>query len=170
MRLTGFLLSLFVLAGVAATQDTNFPVGPQYLVTSANPMFLRPIATPSLSFSAAPAESSVPAETIPTTDQLNPVPTVPVQASLSGIYWGVPAASQAPAESASEIEISSAPLLRPLPPSFVDTGVTAFVTARSLEHLGYGVPLGEVASYFKTHKPRSVRTFTNADIERLHQS
>jgi hypothetical protein len=32
------------------------------------------------------------------------------------------------------------------------------------------VPLGEVASYFKTHKPRSVRTFTNADIERLHQS
>jgi hypothetical protein len=192
MRLATFLLTLVTLTGIAAAQDTSFSAGPQYLVPpGSNPMFLHPIATPSLSFSAAPAQSAstefsgpseltpaatpIPAEAIPPADQVNPTSTVPVQPNLSEVFWGVPKnpllTSEAPnsSEPASDIELSSAPSLS-LPPSFVDTGVTAFVTATSLEHQGYGVPLGEVASYFKAHKPSSVRTFTNADIERLPKS
>jgi hypothetical protein len=89
---------------------------------------------------------------------------------LSEVFWGVPKNPLLTPETTSETEVSSTPLPHPLPPNFVDTGVTAFVTATSLEHQGYGVPLGEVASYFKAHKPSSVRTFTNADIERLPKS
>jgi hypothetical protein len=192
MRLATFLLTLVTLTGIAAAQDTSFSAGPQYLVPpGSNPMFLHPIATPSLSFSAAPAQSAstefsgsseltpaatpIPAETIPPADQVNPTSTVPVQPNLSEVFWGVPKnpllTSEAPnsSEPASDIELSFV-LSLSLPPSFVDTGVTAFVTVTSLEHQGYGVPLGEVASYFKAHKPSSVRTFTNADIERLPKS
>jgi len=49
MRLGSFFFLLFALAGVSAAQDTNFPVGPQYLITTDSTLFLRPIATPSLS-------------------------------------------------------------------------------------------------------------------------
>ncbi len=187
MRLASFLLSLSALAGIVAAQDTSFSAGPQYLVPpGSNPMFLHSITTPSLSLSATPAQSTstglsmpseltsvaspIPAETIPASDQLNPTATVPVQPNLSEVFWGVPRNPPLTPETTSDIEISAAPSPHPLPPTFVDTGVTAFVTANSLEHQGYGVPLGEVASYFKTHKPRSVRTFTNADIQRLPQS
>ena len=41
---------LLVLAGICWAQDTNFPVGPQYLMTFGSPLLARPIATPSLSF------------------------------------------------------------------------------------------------------------------------
>ena len=187
MRLASFLLFLFVFAGVAAAQDTSFPAGPQYLVPpGSDPMFLHSIATPSISLSTNPAPntaaefsmpseltsvaSPIPAATIPAADQLNPTSIVPVQPNLSEVFWGVPKNPLLTPETTSETEVSSTPLPHPLPPNFVDTGVTAFVTATSLEHQGYGVPLGEVASYFKSHKPSSVRTFTNADIERLPKS
>ncbi len=193
MRRATLLLSLITLTGIAVSQETSFSAGPQYLVPpGSNPLFLQPITTPSLSFSAnspqsmpaefsipsalTPAASPIPAETIPPANQLNPTSTVPVQPNLSQVFWGVPKnpllTSEATnsAEATSEIEVSSAPLPHPLPEGFIDTGVAAFVTASLLEHQGYGVPVGEVASYFKTHKPRSVRTFTNADIARLPRS
>jgi hypothetical protein len=193
MRLASFLLFLFVFAGVAAAQDTSFPAGPQYLVPpGSDPMFLHSIATPSISLSTNPAPSTaaefsmpseltsvaspIPAATIPAADQLNPTSIVPVQPNLSEVFWGVPKnpllspEATSSAEATSEIEVSSKPLPHPFPPNFVDTGVTAFVTATSLEHQGYGVSVGEVSSYFKSHKPSSVRTFTNADIERLPKS
>ena len=50
MRLSHFVCLLCRLGGVSTAQDTKFPVGPQYLITTDSPLFLRPIATPSLSF------------------------------------------------------------------------------------------------------------------------
>ena len=49
MRLTTLFFVFFALAGIGAAQDTNFSAGPQYLVTGSSPMFLRSIATPSMS-------------------------------------------------------------------------------------------------------------------------
>src|ERR1035437_9912047 len=43
MRLASFCCFLFALVGISAAQDTNFPVGPQYLMTSCSPMFAQPI-------------------------------------------------------------------------------------------------------------------------------
>ena len=51
MRLASLFCFLIALAGISAAQDTNFPVGPQYLITGDSPMFLHPIATPTLSLS-----------------------------------------------------------------------------------------------------------------------
>ena len=52
MRISNFLPLLFALAGLAAAQETNFAVGPQYLMP-AGAALLQPIATPSLSFDSA---------------------------------------------------------------------------------------------------------------------
>ena len=54
MRLACCLL--FALMGIGAAQDTNFPAGPQYLITFDSPMFARPLATPSLSLNAPLAD------------------------------------------------------------------------------------------------------------------
>jgi len=163
MRFVACFVFLFAFAGFASTQDTNFTSGPQYLITSGDPMLLQSIATPSLSFSSPLAPPRF-AENQPA--PANPLSTVS-PADLSQIFWGVRESTPSPSENSSEIEITSAPLPRPLPPALIDTGVTAFVTARSLALEGYGVPLGDLASYYKTHKPSSVRRFTNADIDRL---
>src|SRR3974390_2083443 len=85
MRLWVFLVPLTLLVGVSAAQETNFPVGPQYLVTVENPMLLRPIATPSLSLGGAglagtsevPSPVEVPA--------FAPDETV---VYLQNVYWG----------------------------------------------------------------------------------
>jgi hypothetical protein len=52
-----------------------------------------------------------------------------------------------------------------LPASITDTGVTGTTTALWLRERGYGVPLGDTASYWKTHKPHAPRVFTNADVQ-----
>src|SRR6202041_3496534 len=50
-------LLAFSMLGLAFGQDTNFPNGPQYLITSGSPMFARPIATPSLALTGPPLET-----------------------------------------------------------------------------------------------------------------
>ena len=42
---------LFVLAGTSFSQSTNFAEGPQYLAPNVDPLYLRSISTPSVSFS-----------------------------------------------------------------------------------------------------------------------
>lgn len=75
----------------------------------------------------------------------------------------------APVQSASSvIEISSAELPRALPASIFDAGVTGMTDAQSLQERGFGVPLGEVAAYWKTHKPSAIRVFTNRDLQRMN--
>jgi hypothetical protein len=54
MRRTQLLIFFVVFAGFCVAQDTEFPVGPQYLITTSSSMLLHPIATPSLSLGEAP--------------------------------------------------------------------------------------------------------------------
>ncbi len=161
MRLGSLLCLLCALAGIAAAQDTNFSVGPQYLMTNGSPLFARPITTPSLSLSAPlPGIPSLPEIGPPVSDQpFTANPELPGQADLFPIYYGTPLPSV--------IEISAEPP-RALPASMVDVGVEATTDAQSLRELGYGVTLSETASFWKTHMSHATRVYTNRDIARLH--
>jgi len=85
-----------ILTGISFAQDTNFSVGPQYLVPpNRSPMFLRPIATPSLSLSEAQPVPANVAATEAVIAQEAPAPTtVTNQTFLSGVYWGDHSASE----------------------------------------------------------------------------
>lgn len=170
MRLATLFCSLFLLAGIGAAQDTNFAVGPQYLVTSSSPLFLRPIATPTLSLSAPLASTTA---VIEASSELS-VSSGPSQPDLTRIYWGAPEATananENVTENASEIEITSAHPTSALPASILETGVTGMTTVQSLRQRGYGVPLGDTAAFWKTHKSHALRVYTNADVQRLHAS
>ena len=165
MRLGSFFLLLCALSAFSAAQDTSFSSGPQYLITTNSTLFLRPITTPTLSL-------SVPLATAPAAENAQPAssPSAGIQSQpdLTRIYWGAPEVSEASGERVSEIEISSAQLSRPLPASLVDVGVTGMTDAQSLRERGYGVSLGETASFWKAHKPRAPRVYTNTDTQRLH--
>jgi hypothetical protein len=156
---------MLLLAGTCAAQDTNFPVGPQYLITSNSPLFLRPIATPTLSLGTPlPSGPAVSTEASSTTEPVSAAAGTLNQPDLTRIYWRGPTAS----ESSSVIEITSAEPPRALPASIIDVGVARLADPQSLRERGYGATLGETASFWKTHKAHATRVFTNRDIERLH--
>jgi hypothetical protein len=191
MRLATLFCVLLALAGTNVAQSTNFPTGPQYLVNG-SPMFLRSIATPTLSLST-PLASPTASESEPH-PQTPPAAGLPQQADLSRIYWGGSetadkstgpirgSATEASSENmsgggskedgkdVSEINITSALPSSAVPPSILDTGVTGMTNAQSLRVRGFGVPLGDAASFWKTHKPHASRVYTNADIRRLRPS
>ena len=166
MRVATLFCLLAAFSGFALAQDTNFSSGPQYLITGNSAMFLRPIATPSLSLSTPPSSLISPTPEPASAEASSPTmqaltPTASPE-NLSQIYWGSPQTPQP----TSEVEISSTEPVNPLPPSFFDTGVTGMTNAETLRERGYGIPLGDVAKYWKSHK-RPPRVFTNADVERL---
>jgi hypothetical protein len=149
------------LIGIAAAQDTNFPVGPQYLLTGA-PMFAQPIATPSLTLDAPlpPIPSLPEVESVIGNEGpiANPEPSL--GADLLPIYYGY--------SGPSIVELISPELPAELPQSITDAGVTRMIDAQTLREWGYGVTLGETASFWKSHKPHAPRVYTNADVDRLH--
>jgi hypothetical protein len=161
MRLTSLCFLLFALLAVAAAQDTNFAEGPQYLVTTTSTNMIRSIATPTISLDA-----SLPP--IPQLPQIGPPvenqpyisdPLLAHQADLFPIYYGypeIPVVELVPTEESVVI-----------PDSLNELGF-AHATPQTLREFGYGVPLGDVANYWKTHKPQAPRVFTNSDIQRLH--
>jgi hypothetical protein len=162
MRLGNPSFLLLVLAAVSAAQDTNFAVGPQYLMNYGSPLFAQPIATPSLSLEA-------PLAGIPSLPAIGPAvegqsyvanPELRHQADLFPIYYGYPMATV--------VELTSGELPRELPASIVDTGVAWITDAQSLREHGYDIPLGDAASFWKVHGPHSPRVYTNIDVERLH--
>jgi hypothetical protein len=164
MRLASLFCLLVVLVGISAAQDTNFSVGPQYLMNFGSPMFATPIATPSLSLEA-------PLPGIPKLPEIGPAvenqsyvanPELRREADLFPVYYGY--------QPVSIIEITSAEPPRELPASITDVGVIGMTDAQSLRERGYGVPVGDTASFWKTHKPHAPRIYTNADVQRLHQS
>ncbi len=164
MRLASLSCLLFALVGIAAAQDTNFPVGPQYLMTSGSALFARSIATPSLSLEAPLPEA-------PSLTEIAPVignqpfianPELQHQADLFPIYYGYSMPSM--------IELTSAEPPREIPASIVDVGVTGLTDVQSLRFRGYGVTLAETASFWKAHKRSATRVYTNADVGRLHGS
>jgi hypothetical protein len=161
MRLAPFFCLFFALVGFSSAQDTNFPEGPQYLLTG-SPLLARSIATPTLSL-------ETPLPPIPDLPQIGPVigpqpyipnPELPHQADLFPVYYGYAMASV--------VELTSAEPPRELPASLVDSGVVVMIDRPSLG--GGGITLGEVAMFWKAHKSHAPRVYTNADVERLHGS
>ena len=159
MRLATLFCLLIALAGVSAAQETNFPVGPQYLMISGSPLLAQPIATPSLSLNTAlPAIPSLP-QIGPAVENQTYVASPELQPNLFSIYYGYPMTSV--------VEITSAAPPRELPASIIDVGFIGVTDPQSLRVRGYGVTLGENATFWKTHKPHARRVYTNADIQRL---
>ncbi len=160
MRLGSLFCLLLTVVGVSAAQDSNFPTGPQYLITGSSE-FARSISTPTLSLNS-------PLPPIPDLPEIGPVigeqpyitnPALAQQPDLFPIYYGYPMASV--------VELGDTEPPRELPISIVDPGVAGMTTPQSLNESGYGVPLGDTASYWKTHKAHAPRVYTNADVERL---
>lgn len=163
MRLGYVVLLLSILGGISAAQETNFPVGPQYLVTTGTPMFLRPIATPSLSLDAPlpniPSLPEVGPEVSDTAYAPNSV--LQNQPDLFPIYYGYPTVPI--------IELVATDSTRKVPDSISGVGI-ALTDAQTLREFGYGVTVGEAASFWKSHKLQANHAYTNSDIKRLHQS
>ncbi len=88
MRLSLCLL-VFSLVATCFAQDTNFHVGPQYLITTDSPMSLRPIATPSLSLNQAlPAMSNATIAQAELSQESATSPVLTSQGFFSDVYWG----------------------------------------------------------------------------------
>lgn len=167
MRLADLACMLLIVAALCCAQDTNFPVGPQYLITSGSPLLLRPIATPSLSFQAPPAIAAAPAEASAGEQTVYTPPRVPSTTDFSRIYWGAGNLSENAGGEVSEIEMT-AEQPSTLPASIVNVGVVEVMDETSLRQRGYGVTLAEAAGYGKTHKTHASHVYTNADLVRLH--
>jgi hypothetical protein len=163
MRLPQIFLFVVFIAAASLAQDTNFPVGPQYLIPPNNATILRPIATPSMSLNAGvPDVPDLPQIGPPVQDQ----PYVGVyepayQPNLFPIYYGYPTIPV--------IELSGTPA-RELPPSLNEAGFVALTDPQSLRQMGYGETPAQAASFWKTRKRASPRMYTNADIQRLPRS
>lgn len=161
MRLASlFLLPLF-LVGISFSQSTDFSVGPQYLITSPEPQFLRPIATPSLSLNA-------PLKPLPELPAVGPTVTnqayasnleLQHQADLLPIYYGY--------EPIVDVELVSTAPTQELPPSINNTGFLNVPSAQSLRSLGVGLTLAQAAAYSKAHKRPTTHVYTNEDLQRL---
>ena len=163
MRLIAPAVLLFAILGVGAAQDTNFSTGPQYLMTT-DAMLLRPISTPSLSLNVP--LPPVPQFIVTGIDAAEvpyvPNPSLQGQADLFPIYYGYPPTSV--------VELVSPEETPELPGSITGAGFGGATDAQTLREMGYGVALGDAASYWKTHKLQAPRVYTNADIQKLHQS
>ena len=79
------LLVLLIVVAASIAQDTSFPTGPQYLITTENPMLLRPIATPSLNLSG---ETLAGTSEVPRPMELPASASVEKNVYLHDVYWG----------------------------------------------------------------------------------
>lgn len=169
------LVAVFA-AGIALGQDTNFPDGPQYLLSSipdarsaSSNFFVRSISTPSVSLpgpalevGASNATSNLNAGA-ETQTIVAPEAVGLTEANLSPINDGLPTANvieiTSPATSTASAEI---------PQNIFDIGVGRIIEAKDLRETDYGVTLPGAAAYGKEHVRRATRVYTNADIDRLH--
>jgi hypothetical protein len=169
MRLCGLLLFGMTLVGTSAAQDSNFAVGPQYLMNYGSPMFMRPIATPTLSLSeTAPVAMAAPEATSSVTNSSNESSAaVPQPSDLASVYWGSRESGTA-VETGAVIEVSGTTPPTNLPASILNVGVQETVEAQELRERGVGVSVSEASAFWKAHKTRAVRVFTNRDVEKFH--
>lgn len=172
MRLALTFCVLLPLSAISFAQDTNFPVGPQYLITTADTLLLRPIETPSLSLeSGLPPAVFASDATLASDSVLNSGPSNGAQSSATGnalttsdlatIFWGEP--------SVREIVVTDEPGPSNLPASIANFGVTGMTDAQTLREQGYGVSMADSAAFWKTHKRHAPHVYTNEDLERLHR-
>jgi hypothetical protein len=161
MRFACLFSLILAVAGMAAAQqqETNFAVGPQYLITQPYPTILQPIATPSMEAWQQPGVVS------PETGVAGPV-MINIPAYLPWVYWGYtpPGAVQ--------LVPGPEPLAEPvpsgLPQGYINLGVTAIATPIWLHDHEYGMSLAQVAQYWKAQHLHATHVYTNADIERLN--
>lgn len=146
------------LLASAQNRQTDFPVGPQYLVTTPSTLFLQPIATPS----ASPAQ--VLGMVSPQTGQAEPITINGQTANLPAIFWGWNSPGQTTVWAAFSPAVYSG-----LPADFIDLGVGAIVTEEWLREFQRNASVAEASRYWKTHTNRAARRYTNTDIERLRQ-
>jgi hypothetical protein len=151
----------FALVGLGPAQDTNFSLGPQYLLTG-SPLLARSIATPTMSLDIPlPPLPELPEVGPKVQDQpFIPNPITDLGPDLLPIYYGYPMPPV--------VIVVSEESPREVPASLVDSGVVGMIDAPSLG--GGGITLGEVAMFWKAHKSHAPRVYTNADVERLHGS
>ncbi len=174
MRICALLWLLLLVTGYSAAQDTNFDVGPQYLLTG-SPLLARPLATPSMSLEAPlpPVPPSI--TTTPEPEGgvgLTASPEVEHHADLIPVYYGASNHYRVPGGSVVELSSPEGPeeSVAALPTSLFDSGVSGISGVPAMYMRGYGVSLAETASYWKTHKVPARHVFTNKDITRLHQA
>lgn len=174
--LVAFLVGALTIACSAQTaaqseadRETNFPVGPQYLITTPSTLLLMPIATPELSLSEAPQTPSNAAFLQQgLTEEPQPLSTaLPPHTNFAQIDWGLPQPPPSLAPAPTVMWVSSVAPSSNLPPDFMDVGVSAIVDLSTLHEMGYGWSVAEAAHYWKTHepKPHAKRVYTNADLE-----
>lgn len=157
-----FLFSVMVaMAGIAAAQqpETNFPVGPQYLITQPYPTMLQPIATPSMQ----PGQQS--GVVSPQTGEAGPV-MITIPAYLPSVYWGYAPPGAVAVAPQPEPEPEPAP--SGLPDGYVNLGVTAMASPTWLHEHDYGMSVAKTARYWKGKQVHATHLYTNADIERLN--
>lgn len=161
MRLASLLLLPVIFVGISFAQSTDFSVGPQYLITSPEPQFLRPIATPSMSLNS-------PLKPLPELPSIGPTvtnqpytsnPELQHQADLFPIYYGYAPLVQ--------VELSSTTPTRELPSSINNTGYLNVPSVQSLRSMGVGLTLAQAAAYSKAHKKPTTHVYTNEDLQRL---
>lgn len=85
MRLS-LVLFFLSLAGFCFAQDATVALGPQYLIVNGSPMFMRAIATPTLSFSSAISDPYNGTGLAPS-HIASPTTAAP-NTFLSEVYWG----------------------------------------------------------------------------------
>ncbi len=76
----------------------------------------------------------------------------------------VPAEAAEVSSGSSVIQLSGAQIPSNPPSSILDVGVTGTGNTQSLLARGYGLPLGDVAAFWKSHKRSAPRVFTNSDV------
>jgi hypothetical protein len=140
----------------AQSRETDFPLGPRYLVTTPSTLFLQPIATPSMSATQMFGMVS------PQTGQAEPITINGEPANLPAIFWGWTSPGQTTIWA-----VYSSALATGLPAGFVDVGVSAIVTAEWFEEHQRNSNVAEASRYWKTHTNRATHLYTNADIDRL---
>jgi hypothetical protein len=155
--LCAVVLGLAVWAS-AQSRQTDFPVGPQYLVTTPSTLFLQPIATPS----ASPAQML--GMVSPQTGQAEPISINGQVANLPAIFWGWTSPGQTTVWTVFSPAVSSG-----LPADFLDLGVSAIVTGEWLREFQRNNSVAEASRYWKTNTNRAIRLYTNADIDRLRR-
>jgi hypothetical protein len=164
----GCTLLAFSMLGLGFGQDTNFPNGPQYLMTSGSPMFARSLATPSVALTGPPLETGADNATgvlfagAENQTVLPPLAVALPSFDLFPIFYG-PSQPQV-------IEISSAEApaeASELPNSIRESGVVQMTTAQALNDRGIGVTVASAAAHSKAAAGHASHIYTNADIDRL---
>jgi hypothetical protein len=157
MRLGFFLIPLVFVTFAAAQQSSNFPVGPQYLITTNSPDLLRPIETPTLFLEA-------PLPLVPSLPQIGPRvagvpyvsnPALEGQPDLFPIFYGYPRPNV--------VEIVSPKQPLDLPASITDVGIANVPSASVLDDS----QINRAAANSAVSKSAPSRVYSNADIERL---